>query len=155
MFVDFSLKEKIKELKTQGGKTSARYFDLGVGFWLLNPDEKEYTAEYLSKKFLHKDPSTSSGQEIKEELYKFAQKKLKEYKLEGLFYDVEMPLMEVLADMEVRGIKLNVKGLKDLDKELQKKLNSLTKAIYKDTGETFNINSPKQLGQILFQKLNF
>ncbi|MDO8429993.1 MAG: DNA polymerase [bacterium] len=155
MLIDFNLKEKFKELKKEGnpsaglraGKLPKDYFDLGVAFWLINPDEEEYTSEYLSKKFFHKERASN------EELYKFAQKKLKEYKLEKLFYDVEMPLAEVLADMEIRGIKSKVQSLKSLDKDLGGQLQKLTKAIYKEAGKTFNINSPKQLGQILFQSL--
>ena len=147
MLIDFDIKEKLKESKLAGKKLPAEYFDLGIAFWLLNPDEGDYSPENLSKKFLHKQSAANK------ELYDFAVKKLKEYKLEKLFYDVEMPLMEVLADMELRGIKLNVKGLRDLDKELEKQLGNLAKIIYKEAGEVFNINSPKQLGQILFQKL--
>ncbi len=150
MLADFNLKEKFKELKKTGKKFPSEYFDLGVAFWLLNPDEENYTPEYLSQRYLHKEFNKKSGLA---ELKVFAEKKLKEYKLEKLFYEVEMPLVEVLAEMELRGIKLNVKGLKNLNKKLDVELQKLVKAIYKEAGETFNINSPKQLGQILFQKL--
>lgn len=147
MLIDFNIKEKIKELKCADKKLPAAYFDLGVAFWMLNPDEGDYSPENLSRKFLHKEKATSK------ELHDFAVKKLKEYKLEKLFYEVEMPLLSILADMELLGIKLNVKSLKDLDIKLEKDLANLAKNIYKEAGETFNINSPKQLGQILFQKL--
>lgn len=143
MLIDFNL----KELKKSGKKLPDEYFDLGVAFWLLNPDEHEYSADYLSKKYLHKEAGTNK------ELYAYAVKKLKEYKLEKLFYDVESPLLSILANMELRGIKVDLKGLKNLDKELEKKLNALVKNIYKGAGENFNINSPKQLGKILFEKL--
>lgn len=143
MLIDFNL----KELKKTRGKLPSEYFDLGVAFWLLNPDESEYSSDYLSKKYLRKDAGTNK------ELYNYAVKKLKEYKLEKLFYEVESPLIPILADMELRGIKVDLKGLKNLDKELEKKLNALVKNIYKEAGENFNINSPKQLGKILFEKL--
>lgn len=132
MLVDFNIKEKIKELKKQGKKTPDGYFDLGIGFWMLNPDVKEYPKD--------------KGQD-------FIEKKLKEYKLEKLFYEVEMPLIKVLADMELAGIKLDLKVLKKLEKDLNKKITDLVKAIYEDAGETFNINSPKQLADILFKNL--
>jgi DNA polymerase-1 len=147
MLIDFHLKEKFKELKKNGKKLPAEYFDLGVAFWLLNPDDEEYSAEYLAKKYLHKDSAANK------ELYAYAVKKLKEYKLEKLSYEVEMPLLAVLADMELHGIRVDIKKLKDLDKELEKKLAVLVRGVYREAGETFNINSPKQLGQILFQKL--
>ena len=102
MLIDFDIKEKLKESKLAGKKLPAEYFDLGIAFWLLNPDEGDYSPENLSKKFLHKESAANK------ELYDFAIKKLKEYKLEKLFYDVEMSLMEVLADMELQGIKLKV-----------------------------------------------
>ncbi len=147
MFIDFKFKEKFKDLRCANKNIPKEYFDLGVAFWLLNPDDAEYSADYLSKKYLHKEAGTNK------ELYAYAVKKLKEYKLEKLFYEVETPLVSILADMELRGIKVNVKSLKELDKELEKKLGILVKNIYKEAGENFNINSPKQLGKILFEKL--
>lgn len=151
--VDFNLKEKFKELKTSGKKLPEEYFDLGIAFWLLNPDENFYTAEYLCQKYLHKDPIALSAEKLKKELHAFAIKKLKADKLEKLFYDVEMPLLKILAEMEMRGIKVDVKGLKNLDADLEKKLVVLVRDIYKKAGGNFNINSPKQVGQILFEKL--
>jgi len=148
MLIDFNIKEKLKELKRLGKLALKEYVDLGVAFWMLNPDEKEYSPEFLSKRYLHKDKATNK------ELYEYAKKKLGEYKLEKLFYEVEMPLVSVLADMELRGIKVNLKSLKSLGVELEKKLSILVRGVYKEAGETFNVNSPKQLGQILFQKLN-
>lgn len=147
MVVDFNIKEKLKELKKADKKMPADYFDLGVAYWLINPDEKEYSADYLAKRFLQKDRAT-----IKE-LYAFASKKLKEYKLEKLFYEVEMPLIKVLAEMELRGINLDLRFLRKLDKNLEKEISALVKKIYEEAGGTFNINSPKQLSQVLFEKL--
>ncbi len=151
MLIDFNFKEKFKELKTAGKKIPAEYFDLGIAFWLLNPDEDFYTAEYLSRKYLLKDFAGGANGLV--ELRKFAEGKLKEYKLEKIFYEMEMPLVTILADMELRGIKVDKKGLKDLDKELGKRIIELAENIHKEAGEKFNINSPKQLGQIFFQKL--
>ena len=168
MLIDFNIKEKIKGFKK--GSPSLRsgqsqYFDIGIAFWLINPEEKEYTPEYLDRKYFHPVRSRpaeggatdTSGRPasngVNKELYKYAIKKLKEYKLEKLFYEVEMPLLSVLAEMEKTGIKLDLKFLKNLDKQLEDKLEILTKSIYKEAGGPFNINSPKQLGEILFQKL--
>lgn len=153
MLIDFNLKEKFKELKVSGGKIPAEYFDLGIAFWMLNPDEDFYTAEYLCQKYLYKDPLSMPSEKLKKELQSFAVKKLKEYKLEKLFHEVEMPLLAILAEMELRGIKVDVKDLKKLDKDLESKLAVLVKNLYREAGENFNINSPKQVGQILFQKL--
>lgn len=70
-----------------------------------------------------------------------------------LYYDIELPLIEVLADMEFLGIKVNVDTLKEFEKELNQKLSIIETEIYRLAGEAFNINSPKQLGVILYEKL--
>lgn len=80
-------------------------------------------------------------------------KQLSEKKMEGLFRDVEMPLETVLFDMESCGIRLDTDFLKDLSVKLDKKLAQLMEKIFMLAGCTFNINSPKQLADVLFQKL--
>ena len=79
--------------------------------------------------------------------------RLKEEKLDNVFHDIEMPLMEVLAYMELNGIKINVNFLKQLSAEAEIDIKQLEKDIYKLAGEEFNINSPLQLKKILFEKL--
>jgi DNA polymerase-1 len=73
--------------------------------------------------------------------------------LEELFYDIEMPLISVLIEIEEHGVTLNTKLLKSISNQLSSELDKLQKLIYKHAGETFNINSPQQLGIILFDKL--
>jgi DNA polymerase-1 len=70
-----------------------------------------------------------------------------------LYFNIELPLVEVLADMEFRGFKVNVEGLKAFSHKLDERINTITFEIYELAGEVFNINSPKQLGVILFEKL--
>jgi DNA polymerase-1 len=74
-------------------------------------------------------------------------------KLKELFYDIEMPLINVLGDMEERGVGIDVEFLKELSGEYGKKLDNIEKAIFQEVGQEFNLNSPKQLGEILFDKL--
>jgi DNA polymerase I len=83
---------------------------------------------------------------------KFAQR-LEQENLIPLFTDIEMPLMEVLIDMEMRGVCLDIPFLNDMSKDLARMLADLERSIYDMAGEEFNINSPKQLGDILFTKL--
>ncbi|AYV74212.1 DNA polymerase I [Niallia circulans] len=78
---------------------------------------------------------------------------LKKNDQEALFYDLEMPLSLVLADMESTGVKVDVSRLKAMGQELSERLKEIEGRIYELAGETFNINSPKQLGVILFEKL--
>ncbi len=86
-------------------------------------------------------------------LYGKLDAELEEKHLYRLFEEVEMPLVEVLSDMEAEGVGLDVKYLKKLSSAMEKKLDSVTERIYELAGEKFNINSPKQLQAILFDKL--
>lgn len=78
---------------------------------------------------------------------------LERNEMHRLYYELELPLSNVLADMEKKGIKVDVEGLKLYGVELGTKLDQLNERIYELAGTTFNINSPKQLGEILFEKL--
>jgi DNA polymerase-1 len=79
--------------------------------------------------------------------------KLKERNQDRLFHEVEVPLIHVLTDMEMTGVALDVKYLGQLSVELTERLRELEKQIYNSAGQVFNINSPKQLGDVLFGKL--
>jgi len=74
-------------------------------------------------------------------------------KLGSLYREIELPLIEILAEMEMAGIKVDGRALAELSAELEGELSRLEKAIYESSGTEFNINSPQQLGQILFHKL--
>jgi DNA polymerase I len=86
-------------------------------------------------------------------LKEYFEKELKNKKLESLFYDIEIPLLSVLAKMERNGIFIDEKYFENLSVDFSKTLKDLEKDIYKLAGEEFNINSPKQLSVILFEKL--
>ncbi len=81
------------------------------------------------------------------------QEQLSEEGFDQLFYQIELPLLEVLAFMEMSGVKIDTDRLHAISKEFQDVLSTLTEKIYQLAGETFNINSPQQLGKILFEKL--
>ncbi|OAS21084.1 DNA polymerase I [Paenibacillus oryzisoli] len=78
---------------------------------------------------------------------------LEKGEMHRLFYELELPLSAVLAEMEMRGIAVDAEGLKTLGVELGKQLDTIMSSIYKLAGVEFNINSPKQLGEVLFEKL--
>ncbi|MBD3615953.1 MAG: DNA polymerase I [Gracilimonas sp.] len=86
-------------------------------------------------------------------LYEILNKRLKDDELLEIAYKVDFPLMEVLAEMELNGIKLDTEMLTEFSKELETDLKKLEEEIYEKAGEEFNINSPQQLGTILFEKL--
>ncbi|MGL6174268.1 MAG: DNA polymerase I [Cellulosilyticaceae bacterium] len=88
------------------------------------------------------------------ELYEQMNKQLVDFKMEELFYQIEMPLVRVLFDMEQEGISIHPEELKTYGQELDVLIEEAAKAIYEYAGEEFNINSPKQLGVILFEKMD-
>ncbi|MBT0812103.1 DNA polymerase I [Litoribacter ruber] len=80
--------------------------------------------------------------------------KIKENQLEKLLYDVEVPLIKVLAAMEFEGIRIDTESLAELSKELEQESKTIEQKVYEIAGEQFNLSSPKQLGEILFNKMN-
>lgn len=70
-----------------------------------------------------------------------------------MFNDIEMPLVPVLADMEHTGVRIDTDALKETSKDYTRQMNEYEKKIYEEAGETFNISSPKQVGEILFGKM--
>lgn len=87
------------------------------------------------------------------ELKPVLEDKLKSHELYELFYDLELPLAQILADMESTGIKVDLERLRSMGKDFSEQLVTIEKRIHELAGESFNINSPKQLGVILFEKL--
>lgn len=159
--VGFGLKSMLKKFWARGDDLRPPYFDLEVAFWLLDPDFKDYSPAASFKRFLNKKwsvgpPSPRLWRVQDGDLkraYEFCAQKLQEYEMEGVFRDIEMPLVRVLAEMEDFGIGVDIPKLKNLEQEIDLKLGGLTREIYKLSGEEFNINSPQQLSKVLFQKL--
>lgn len=87
------------------------------------------------------------------QLYHVFKPRLKEEKMEEFYENFEKPLVKVIAEMEMNGIKIDVPKLKEISKELDHKISSIAEEVYKLAGGTFNIGSPKQLGEILFENL--
>lgn len=115
------------------------YFDLKLASYLVHAGEPTSPLpadcdEYFSSEILLKD-------------------KLKKSDLENLYYNLELPLCKVLFEMEKDGFKIDVNELKQIDADITEKLTQLTQEIYDEAGEQFNINSPKQVAHILFEKL--
>ncbi|MEK7138042.1 MAG: DNA polymerase, partial [Patescibacteria group bacterium] len=150
--VGFGLKKILKDLWVNRKDLLPPFFDLGVAFWMVDTDFKDYeNPEAVAKKFLKL--SWKGDSEDYEKLFSFCGKRIKEYEIEEVFKNIEMPLLPVLAEMERNGILVSREKLATLEKKIQKEIDSLEGKIYGTAGEEFNINSPKQLGQILFEKL--
>jgi len=122
--------------------------ETAVALWLLESDTTNPTLE---------DILAYARAKGKDADFKTAKKlifgELKKQKLEKFFKDVELPLMEVIDAMEARGVLLDVSYLKTLSKTMHKELDSLEKNIYRLAGSEFNINSPRQLGEVLYDTL--
>ena len=169
-------------LKQIGIQTKNLMFDIEIAGYLLNSNINKYTLEYLSEEYLKLDVTTylkNTEPEQKQltlfeqyenqentiskknyiyayliyKLYSILTSKMEETDTLQLFNQIEMPLIEVLADMQYQGINVDKKKLLEFGDELKTRLNELTKEIYELAGEEFNINSPKQLGEVLFEKL--
>ena len=174
-----NLKYDIKVLAKYNIQVLGNLFDTMIAHYLLNPDAK-HNMDILSENYLHYSPisiETLIGkkgkgqlsmrrvppQEQKEyavedtdvtlQLKNIFEQQLQKYNAEKLFSQIESPLVQVLADMELEGIRIDVPFLKSLSDDIEKDIFSLQQAVYEQAGETFNLSSPKQLGDILFEKL--
>ncbi|MDO8676301.1 MAG: DNA polymerase I [Candidatus Azambacteria bacterium] len=134
-------------------------FDTMIAAYILNPGEREYSLNKLSiKEFGESVPeevihSLVFESDLLKRLKPVLLKNLKSTETERVFYEIEMPLIPVLAKMETVGIKLDGGKLEKISSRLRHELGNLEKEIYKLAGEKFNINSPMQLAEILFFKL--
>ncbi|WP_350344385.1 DNA polymerase I [Proteinivorax tanatarense] len=129
-----------------------------IAAYLLKPEQKEYTMEFLSTNYIGNTAVCDEfPQNYSYALYNIAQnlkKELEEKKLWKLYLELELPLTEVLYTMERNGVNIDREHLTELKDEFSKRLADLEEKIYSYTDEKFNINSPKQLGKILFEELN-
>ncbi|MCM8796880.1 MAG: DNA polymerase I [Candidatus Omnitrophica bacterium] len=134
------------------------YFDTMISAYLLNPSRTSYALSELAMEYLgaHISETTSSPEKLLEttvRLQPILDKELQDKSLYDLFNTLEMPLVEVLAEMELSGIKLDLDLIKRLSHDIDKRLASLVADIYASCGCQFNLNSPKQLREVLFGKL--
>ena len=157
-FAMCGLKEYLGYLPEAGQENS---FDVIVAAYLLNPLKNDYSYEDVAREQLNLliDEKTDEAAKACYEAYTayaaapVLEAKLKEQGMESLFFDVEMPLVFTLFDMEQAGVKVEAEALKVYGDQLGSRIVELEKEIYGLAGEEFNINSPKQLGVILFDKL--
>lgn len=176
----YKQKEEFIILWNKGIEAKNLMFDIAIAGYILNSNINKYTIEYLANEYINFDIAEylsnteetgveqitlfDNAEEPKEDktyiyayaiykLYNVLTQKMEEAGSIDLFNKIEMPLTEVLASMQYEGIYIDKQELLDFGKELQEKIDILTQEIYELTGEEFNINSTKQLGEILFEKL--
>ena len=137
-------------------------FDMIVAAYLLNPLKNDYEYDDIAREYLNLmlddkldgTKKTSYMAYVAYEGCKVLEQQLHEKELYQLFHEIEMPLVFTLFDMEQAGVKVEAESLKVYGEQLGGKIVELEKEIYEEAGETFNINSPKQLGVVLFEHLN-
>lgn len=173
-----NLKHDIKVLAKYNISFKGPLFDTMIAHYLINPDMR-HSLDVLSETYLNYSPvfvedllgkgknqknmrdislekQTEFSVEDADVILQLKQHftpELKEANTEKLFNEIEIPLVKVLADMELEGIKLDKDFLGGLSEEMEKDISQLEKEIYETAGEEFNIGSPKQLGIVLFEKL--
>lgn len=175
--IGYELKEDIIHLIHNGIDLNSYTADISLGQYILNPSDNDYSIERLAylygislsanmpdKKDLKKPINTwdESLQDsylinilkITWNVYTLQKEKITEEEMDHLYYDLELPLTKVLADMEYTGVFVDQEELEKIGKDLDSQLEILIDNIYRLAGEEFNINSPKQLSEILFEKLD-
>ena len=174
-----NLKYDLEVLRNYNIQLQGPMWDTMIAHYLIQPELRhnmDFMAEvYLKYKTIHIDeligPKGKNQRSMRDLsptlVYEYAaedadvtlrlknklEPELKKFECEKLFYDIEMPLMPVLAEMEMNGVCLDVDSLKETSTILTNRMNELEKHIYELAGQQFNIASPKQVGEILFDKL--
>ena len=179
MKVGQNLKYDLEVLRNYGIELKGKMWDTMIAHYLIQPElhhNMDYMAEiYLHYKTIHIDeligPKGKNQRSMRDlspiDIYEYAcedaditlqlknklEIELKKHECEKLFYDIEMPLMPVLAEMEMNGVCLDTASLAETSKQFTTRMNDIEQRIYELAGQSFNIASPKQVGEILFDKL--
>ncbi|MGP1476594.1 MAG: DNA polymerase I [Phocaeicola sp.] len=175
-----NIKYDITVLENYQIKVKGKLFDTMVAHYVIQP-ELRHNMDYLAENYLHYrtvhieeliGPKGKGQKNMRDlspkDVYEYAcedadvtlklknvlEKELKKYKEERLFYEIEMPLIPVLCNMERNGVRINTDTLKQTSKEYTERMNLLEKEIHELAGTNFNISSPKQVGEILFDKMH-
>ncbi len=174
-----NLKFDLEVLKNYGIDLNGIGFDTMLASYLLNPSSRQHSLsslalEYLDYRMIPISDLIGSGKKQKSfaevpvksatsyscedaditlRLKEILEPRLKSYSLDKLFYEVELPLIQVLAGMELIGVSIDVDYLKELSSRMDVELSRIVNQIYKMAGKEFNLNSPKQLSKVLFEDM--
>lgn len=177
--LSYDIKSDIYYLFRNGIEISNKYEDLTIAEYLIDPSKTNYQIDIAAKNYLNRDLISEEEvfgkgkkklklKEVEKEvlgnyigMYMSVTEDLKNSLMEiienrdmhSLYYNIEIPLIKVLANMEYQGFKVDELYLKELGSKFDEEIQELEKLIYEDAGCEFNINSPKQLGEVLFDNL--
>jgi len=153
--VGFDIKEEVKRLDRAGYHLHGRIFDTVVGVWLIDPNRKRFRPDDVIAQVLGKTVAIKELSELAIWAFRVYQALLPEIVAMGLSWvceELEMPLIYVLAKMEERGVKIDPDYFYQLNEELRREKKQIEKRIWELAGIEFNIGSPKQLAEVLFQR---
>ena len=178
-FIGQNIKYDSLVLKRAGINLSKIYFDTMIAESLISPEKNSYKLEILSENYLNyrmmsiekligeKKPQKTMDQvplkdiafyacedaDITFQIYQKQNNKLKKLNLKKVFYEIEIPLIDVLVELEYNGVYVDMNIINDLSNQLKNKICKISKNIFEIAGKEFNLNSPKQLAEILFDDL--
>lgn len=151
--VCYDFKSIYSYLAKNGIEYSSCVFDIMLAGYVINSGEGNYSYSKIALSTLGVISEDELSSATIYEIYKVQAQKLTETEQDKLFYDIELPFARVLADMELEGFMIDRVGLEEYSAELAGMEQDYTERIYFEAGCEFNINSPKQLGEVLFEKL--
>ncbi|MBQ8163739.1 MAG: DNA polymerase I [Clostridia bacterium] len=128
-------------------------FDTMLAAYVASPSDDSYDIDIISSKYLRSNFKEEDAPQIIYAIYKILSEKLSEAGTMNILTDIEIPLAEVLASMELEGFRIDTRGLKFYAQRIGELAQDCEEKIYALAGEKFNINSPKQLGEVLFGKM--
>ncbi|MBE6597080.1 MAG: DNA polymerase I [Ruminococcaceae bacterium] len=147
-------KSLYKALSERGIEYRSCFFDTMLAAYVLNSSRRGYSLGEVYLEYAGRTmPEGYDGAEAVSEISSELRSRIKSEGCESLLFDIEMPLAAVLCDMELAGVKLDTEGIIGYGEELGEVIDALCERIYCAAGEEFNIDSPKQLGVVLFEKL--
>ena len=145
-----NIKDLMRILFAEGIRAEGFAFDTALAAYILVSTDSDFSLPNLAEKYLGFECEDSEAAYL---LYPVLEKKLREKGLDRVYYSAELPLCEVLASMENKGFLVDRQALHNFGDDLSRNIDVLQKSIYKTAGYEFNINSPKQLGVLLFEEL--
>lgn len=171
----FDIKNDILSLNKIGVQYFGLGFDVMIAAYINNPSRTKYDIDalcfdYLGINFMSRDDDVDKQISMDDDEYDepkeyanellaiiklkgFFENDIKQNNQEELFYNIEMPLIKVLADMQIQGVYVDKNELEKFGESLKSRIAEITELIYEEAGDEFNINSPQQLGKILFENL--
>lgn len=152
--IGHNLKSVISILRRHGIELKNKLFDTMIAHYLIEPEQR-HTMDYLADVYLNYTVTKNSVEkaDIAYQLYEKFKPILVENQLDKLFNEIEMPLVPVLATMEANGVKIDSENLKQISEQQALEIKGIENQIFEAAGTEFNIASPKQLGEVLFDKM--